>query len=41
VWKTLAKVEEAGRYAELSTRQMVKPFREPFLEPTYQLKTTP
>jgi tetratricopeptide (TPR) repeat protein len=41
VWKTLSSLKEAGKYADLSGRQLVKPFREPFLEPVYRLQTNP
>jgi tetratricopeptide (TPR) repeat protein len=40
-WKVLSTVKEAGKYAELSKRQLVKPFREPFLVPTYRLQSNP
>ncbi len=41
VWKTLSTIKEAGKYADLSKRQLVKPFREPFLEPVYRLQGNP
>lgn len=41
VWKTLANLKEAGKYSDLSRRQLLKPFREPFLEPTFRLDTGP
>jgi tetratricopeptide (TPR) repeat protein len=41
VWKMLASVKESGKYAELSRRQLVKPFRELFLEPTFHLEGIP
>lgn len=41
VWKILASVKEAGKYADLSRRQLAKPFRELYLEPTYRLEGTP
>jgi tetratricopeptide (TPR) repeat protein len=40
-WKILSTVKEAGKYAELSKRQLVKPFRELFLVPTYRLQSSP
>ena len=41
VWKTLSSVKEAGKYADLSRRQLVKPFREPFLDQSYRLPGSP
>ncbi|MCX7030263.1 MAG: hypothetical protein NTU62_09100 [Spirochaetes bacterium] len=41
VWKTLSSLKQAGKYADLSKRQLVKPFREPFLEPVYRLQSNP
>ena len=41
VWKVLASVKESGKYADLSQRQLVKPFREPFLEPMFRLPSNP
>jgi tetratricopeptide (TPR) repeat protein len=40
-WKILANQDAAGKYAELSERQLAKPFREPFLVPTYRLQSRP
>ena len=39
VWKVLSGLEEAGRYANLSRRQLAGPFREPFLAPTFKLQS--
>jgi tetratricopeptide (TPR) repeat protein len=41
VWKLLADLEEAGKYAGLSSRQLAAPFREPFLAPTFKLQSSP
>lgn len=41
IWKVLASVEESGKYADLSRRQLVKPFREPFLEQPFKLPGKP
>lgn len=41
VWKILANLKEAGKFADLSRRQLVKPFRELFLAPTYRLESSP
>ena len=41
IWRVLASVKEAGKYADLSRRQLVKPFREPFLEQPFKLPGKP
>lgn len=41
VWKILSNLEEAGKYADLSRRQLVQPFRELFLAPTFRLESRP
>ena len=41
IWKVLAAVKESGKYADLSRRQLVKPFREPFLEQPFKLPGKP
>jgi tetratricopeptide (TPR) repeat protein len=40
-WRILANVKETGKYADLSRRQLAKPFREPFLEQTFRLPGSP
>jgi tetratricopeptide (TPR) repeat protein len=40
-WKVLSSVKESGKYADLSRRQLVKPFREPYLATTYRLQSNP
>jgi len=40
-WKVLSGLKEAGAYADLSKRQLTKPFREPYLVPTFRLQSTP
>lgn len=41
VWKILSNLQEAGKYADLSRRQLVQPFRELFLAPTFRLESRP
>ena len=41
IWKILSSVNEAGTYADLSRRQLARPFREPYLVPTFKLQSTP
>jgi len=41
VWKLLAGLESAGKYAELSRRQLAAPFRELLLAPTFKLQSSP
>jgi tetratricopeptide (TPR) repeat protein len=41
VWQILASMKVSGKYSDLSRRQLVKPFREPFLEPMYRLQNNP
>jgi tetratricopeptide (TPR) repeat protein len=41
VWKILSSREEAGKFADLSKRQLAKPFREPFLTTEFKLPTSP
>jgi tetratricopeptide (TPR) repeat protein len=40
-WKVLEGVKEAGKYADLSRRQLSWPFREPFLVPSFRLQSSP
>jgi hypothetical protein len=41
IWKTLSGLKQADRYAELSARQLAKPFHQPLLEPAYRLQPKP
>jgi len=40
-WKILASLKDAGKFADLSKRQLAKPFREPFLTTEFKLPTSP
>lgn len=41
VWKIISNLKEAGKFADLSRRQLAKPFREPFLTTEFRLPTSP
>ncbi len=41
VWKILSSLNGAGKFADLSRRQLAKPFREPYLTTEFKLSTSP